>query len=63
MVVIVTANREHALSWDVMNSAVPLPCGGYLLRNVFLEEFTLCGDDDDVERKLIVETTMDHSLK
>ncbi len=34
----------------VMNSAVPLPCGGYLLRNVFLEVSTLC---DDVERKLI----------
>lgn len=33
-----------------MNSAVPLPCGGYLLRNVFLEVSTLC---DDVERKLI----------
>lgn len=48
----------------VMNSAVPLPCGGYLLRNVFLEVFTLCDDDDDDdERKLIVETTMDHSLK
>ncbi len=41
LVVIVTANREHALSWDVMNSAVPLPCGGYLLRNVFLED-SLC---------------------
>lgn len=41
LVVIVTANRVHALSWDVMNSAVPLPCGGYLLRNVFLEVATL----------------------
>lgn len=46
LVVIVTANRVHALSWDVMNSAVPLPCGGYLLRNVFLEVglYTLCND-------------------